>query len=43
MDKLKTFYLYYHNANGHNTYQGDDISQGTPTHKSTRTLNKVVM
>ena len=32
-DELKT-YLHYHNAYGHLTYQGGEISQGAPTHKS---------
>ena len=32
-DKLKTLYLQYHNAYVHNTYQGDDIPQGTSINK----------
>ena len=32
-DELKT-YLHYRNAYGHLTYQGGEISQGAPTHKS---------
>ena len=42
-DKLKTLYLQYHNAYGHNTYQGDDIPQGTSINKFSWTLNGIVM
>ena len=32
-DKSKTLYFHHHNAYGHKTYQGTDITQGAPTHK----------
>ena len=41
-DKLKTLYLQYHNAYGHNTYQGDNIPQGTFNDKFAWFLNEVV-
>ena len=31
--KLKTFYLLYHNAHGHQTSQGGDMPRGAPIHK----------
>ena len=31
-DKLKTLYLYYINVIGHQTYWGNDMLQGGPTH-----------
>ena len=35
--------LHYHNAYGHNIYQGGDIPQGAPTHKFTWPLDEVVL
>ena len=35
IDKLKLLYGHYHNANGHQTWQGSDVLWGGPTHKVT--------
>ena len=32
---LKILYLHYHNAYGHQTWQGGEFSGGAPTHKVT--------
>ena len=42
-DKLETFYFYYHNAYGHKTWQDDDLSWVTSTHKVTWPYNHVVL
>ena len=39
---LKTLYLHYHNAYGHQTWQGGDLPQRAPTHKVTRPCDHVV-
>ena len=37
LQQLKT-YLHYHNAYGHQIWQGGDLAWGAPTHKVTRTF-----
>ena len=41
--ETKPLYLHYHDAYGHKTYKGGDMSRGTITHKFAWPLNKVVM
>ena len=41
--EAKPLYLHYHNAYGHKTYKGGDMSRGTTTRKFAWPLNKVVM
>ena len=40
-DKLKT-YLHNHNVFGHHICQGNNVTQGAPTHEFARPLNEVV-
>ena len=42
-DKMKPFYLYYHNVYGHQTRQGCDLPWRTPTHKGTSSFDHVVL
>ena len=41
--KLKTLYLHYHNAYGHQTCQSCDIMQGAPTHKFEWLFNEMIL
>ena len=42
-DKLKTLFLYYHNAYGHQTRQSGDIPWRAPTQKETWSFIHVVL
>ena len=40
---MKTLYLHYHNAYGHQTGQDSDLSGGAPTHKVTWPFDHVIL
>ena len=43
LQQIKTLYLHYHSAYGHQTWQGDDLPWGAPTHKITWHFDHMVL
>ena len=43
LQPLRTLYLDYHDIYGHQTWQGDNLPRGAPTHKVTQTFDHAVM
>ena len=43
LQPLKTLYLLYHNAYGHQTCQDGDLPREAPAHKITRTFGHVIL
>ena len=43
LQQLKTLYLHYHNAYGHQIWQGGDLPWGAPIHKITWPFDHVIL